>query len=167
MPVRRVRRVIRKIDPWTVLKVSFVFNAIAALVFVLGTWVMWSILVQRGIPDKITELAETLTISFTPDGQLYFRVVVLLAVFWTVLATGVLTLSAVLYNLISDAVGGVEVVVLEEVLVPTPATAQTRQVRRTRIRPTTKSPPPDRRTASTGVADQQEQVAATRVTSSR
>ena len=32
--VRRVRRIIRKFDPWTVLKVSFVFNVIAALAFV-------------------------------------------------------------------------------------------------------------------------------------
>ena len=36
MPVQRVRRVLRKIDPWTVLKVSLVFNAIMALVSVLG-----------------------------------------------------------------------------------------------------------------------------------
>ena len=162
MPVRRVRRVIRKIDPWTMLRVSFVFNAISALVFVLGTWVMWSILVQRGVPEKITELAETLTISFTPDGQLYFRVVVLLAVFWTVLMTGVMTLAAVLYNLISDAVGGVEVVVLEEVVVPVPASAQGAQVRPARSRKLISSP---LRSSSTSTG-QQDQVAASRVTSS-
>ena len=115
MAVRRVRRVIRKFDPWTVLKVSFVFNAIGSLIFVLGTWVMWSLLVQRGIPDRMTDLLGKLTITFTPDGELYFRIVVLLAVVWAVLMTGVMTLAAVLYNLISDMVGGVEVIVLEAV----------------------------------------------------
>jgi hypothetical protein len=125
MAVRRVRRVIRKFDPWTVLKVSFVFNAIGSLVFVLGTWVMWSLLVQRGIPDRIADLLGKLTISFTPDGELYFRIVVLLAVVWAVLMTGVMTLAAVLYNLISDMVGGVEVIVLEETLRPEPVVRQT------------------------------------------
>lgn len=114
MAVRRVRRVVRKIDPWTVLKVSFVFNVVGALAFVLGTWVMWSIVVQRGIPQQIADLADNLTVTFTPDGELYFRIVVLLAVVWVVSATALFTLGSVLYNLISDVVGGVEIVVLEE-----------------------------------------------------
>jgi hypothetical protein len=126
MAVRRVRRIIRKIDPWTVLKASIVFNAVAALVFVLGTWVVWSISLQRGIPDKVVEIFEALTLTITIDGELYFRVIVLLAVIGAVLATGLMTLGAVLYNLISDLVGGVEVTVLEETyntvrLAPTPA----------------------------------------------
>jgi Transmembrane domain of unknown function (DUF3566) len=114
MGVRRVRRVIRKFDPWTVLKVSLIFNAISATIFVLGTWVTWSIAVQRGIPERIADLLASLTIVFTPDGGLYFRVIVLMAIIWAILATGVFTLAAVLYNLISDIVGGIEVIVLEE-----------------------------------------------------
>ncbi len=42
---------------------------------------------------------------------------------FAVLATGLTTLSAVMYNLISDVVGGVEFVVLEESLAPAPAQA--------------------------------------------
>jgi hypothetical protein len=106
--------VIRKIDPWTVLKASLVFNAIAGLVFVLGTWVMWSIVLQRGIPDRIVELFESLTLTITIDGALYFRIVVLLTVIGVVVMTGFMTLAAVIYNLISDMVGGIEVTVLEE-----------------------------------------------------
>jgi len=129
MAVRRVRRVIRKFDPWTVLKVSLVFNTIAALIFVLGTWVMWSIAVQRGIPERVTDLLASLTIVFTPDGELYFRVVVLAAIVWAILATGALTLGAVLYNLISDIVGGVEVIVLEETYQVAPVTQSQSRVR--------------------------------------
>lgn len=114
MAVRRVRRIIRKIDPWTVLKVSLVFNTIASLVFVLGTWVVWSMALQRGIPDKFVEIFESLTLTLTIEGELYFRVVVMLAIVGGILATAIFTLSAVLYNLISDLVGGVEVTVLEE-----------------------------------------------------
>ena len=121
MQVRRVRRVIRKIDPWTVLKVSLVFNVIAGLVFVLGMWVMWSIAVQRGIPNGIADIFESLTLTVTIDGPLYFRAMSLLTVIMVVVATAAMTLGAVLYNLISDLVGGVEFSVLEETHLPEPA----------------------------------------------
>lgn len=114
MPVRRVRRIIRKIDPWTVLKVSLVMNAIGALVWVLGVWVAWSIAVQRGIPDAFVDLFGRLTIAVSPDGELYFRVILMLAIIGVIMMTAAMTLAAVLYNLISDLVGGIELIMLEE-----------------------------------------------------
>jgi hypothetical protein len=151
MAVRRVRRVIRKIDPWTVLKASLVFNAIVGLVFVLGTWVMWSIVLQRGIPDRIVELFESLTLTITIDGALYFRIVALLTVIGVVVMTGFMTLAAIVYNLISDMVGGIEVTVLEEtynVAAAAPAVAA-------RVRPALHRAP-----QATGVATQQQEAAA-------
>jgi len=130
MAVRRVRRIIRRVDPWTMLKVSFIFNVIAALSFVLGSVIFWTVFVNAGVPDKFIDLFETLGITLTVDGALYFRVVILLSVIWAVLATGLFTLGAVLYNLIADAVGGLEVVVLEEVLAPQNGQQSSRQVRR-------------------------------------
>jgi len=120
VPVQRVRRVIRKIDPWTVLKVSFVFNAILALIFVLGTVIFWSVFVNAGIPDQINELALLIGLEngFVMEGPVYFRVVLLFAMIGTILMTGFFTLAAVIYNLISDLVGGIEVVVLEETAMP-------------------------------------------------
>jgi hypothetical protein len=115
MTVRRVRRIIRKVDPWTVLKVAAVFNAIIGLIWVLGIWIAWSIAVQRGIPDAFVETFARLTIAFTPDGELYFRVVVMFAIVWAITSTAVMTLGAVLYNMISDLVGGIELTMLEEV----------------------------------------------------
>ena len=115
MAVRRVRRIIRKIDPWTVLKVALVLNTVAALIWTLGVWVAWSIAVQRGIPDAFVDVFDRLTIAVTPDGQLYFRVVVMFAIVWIIVVSATMTLVAVLYNLISDVVGGIEVIVLEEV----------------------------------------------------
>ncbi len=114
MAVRRVRRIVRKIDPWTVLKASLVFNAVMGLIFVLGNWVMWSLVLQKGIPDKIVDLFDAVTIELTIDGELYFRIVVLLAIIGVIGSTAFMTLGAVIYNLISDLVGGVEVTVLEE-----------------------------------------------------
>jgi hypothetical protein len=125
MPVRRVRRIIRKIDPWTVLKVSLVLNTIGALVWVLGVWVAWSIAVQRGIPEAFVDVFGRLTIAVSPDGELYFRVIVILAIIGVIVMTALMTLVAVLYNLISDVVGGVELIMLEETHEPTPFQAST------------------------------------------
>lgn len=114
MAVRRVRRIIRKIDPWTVLRVTIILNTIAGLIWTLGVWVAWSIAVQRGIPDAFVDLFGRLTIAVTPDGELYFRVVVMFAIVWVIGTTAAMTVAAVLYNLISDIVGGIEIVMLEE-----------------------------------------------------
>lgn len=126
MAVRRVRRIIRRVDPWTVLKVSLVFNAITALIFILGTWITWSLSLRRGIPERIVDIFESLTLTITIEGELYFRIVVLLAIIGAILMTAFMTLGAVLYNLIADLVGGVEIAVLEETY--RPAATRTRMV---------------------------------------
>ncbi len=123
MAVRRVRRIIRRFDPWTVLKVSLVFNAIASLVFVLGLWVVWSLLLQRGIPGSITDLFDQVKITFVIEGETWGRVVIFLAIVWAIVATAAMTLGAVLYNLIADLVGGVELTVLEETYLHQPQQA--------------------------------------------
>jgi len=114
MPVRRVRRIVRRIDAWTVLKVSLVLNSIGALAWVLGVWVAWSVAVQRGIPEAFVDLFGRLTIAVSPDGELYFRVILMLAIIGVIVMTAIMTLGAVLYNLIADLVGGVELIMLEE-----------------------------------------------------
>jgi len=119
MAIRRVRRIIRKVDPWTVLKAGFVVNLVAGLIWTLGIWVAWSIAVQRGIPDDVADTLSRLTIAFTPDGDLYFRVVLMFAIICVIGATAALTLLAVLYNMVSDIEGGVELILLEETAEPT------------------------------------------------
>ncbi len=146
MAVRRVRRIIRRFDPWTVLKVSLVFNAIAALVFVLGLWVTWSLLLQKGVPAAITDLFDQVKITFVIEGETWGRVVVFLAIVWTIVATAAMTLGAVLYNLIADLVGGVELTVLEETYAQqaqpaAPAVRPARMLRPLRRPAPTTSPP--------------------------
>lgn len=119
--VRRVRRVIRKFDPWTVLKVSIVFYAVMAVAFVLGLVILWAVINNAGIPQAIEDFGKKITLleadaELFSDGERYLRVAVFLGVVWTVLLTGLTTLAALMYNLISDIVGGIEVVVLEETL---------------------------------------------------
>ena len=117
--VRRVRRIIRKIDPWTTLKVSAVLFAVAAVALVLGVVIFWSVIDNAGIPDALTDFLVRITLieegsdPFAQSEQ-FFRFVVFSAVVWWVAATGLATLAAVMYNLVTDVVGGLEIVVLEE-----------------------------------------------------
>jgi hypothetical protein len=126
--VRRVRRIIRKIDPWTSLKVSAVVWAVLAVALVLGMVIFWSVLERAGIPDRISEFMVEITLieeSSQPFANVeqFFRALVFGAVVWWVAMTGLTVLGAVIYNLVSDVVGGLEVVVLEETYNPIPAAA--------------------------------------------
>ena len=119
--VRRVRRVIRKFDPWTVFKVALIFHFVLTLGILLGLLILWSVLVNVGIPDALDRFLALITVidetdSFFNNGEQFVRVVVFFAAIFSVAMTVLSTLSAVLYNLISDVVGGVEVVMLEETL---------------------------------------------------
>lgn len=120
--VRRVRRIIRKIDAWTVFKVSAVFWAVFAIAAVLGLVMFWSVVSASGIPQKITDSLIRITLleeGAEPfaDGERFLRLAVFGSLTWAVMATALTTLAAVMYNLISDVVGGVELVMLEETLI--------------------------------------------------
>jgi hypothetical protein len=123
--VRRVRRVIRKFDPWTVFKVSLLFHAVLTLGLLLGLLILWSVMINVGVPDALDNFLRVITLldegeSFFNNGQQYLRVVVFLSAVFSLAMTLMSTLAAILYNLISDVVGGVEVVMLEETLrIPT------------------------------------------------
>ncbi len=117
--VRRVRRIIRKIDPWTVLKVSAVLFGVAAVAMVLGVVIFWSVIENAGIPGAITEFLVKITLidpSTDPfaNSEQFFRFVVFGSIVWWVMMTGLATLLAVMFNLVTDVVGGLEVVILEE-----------------------------------------------------
>lgn len=121
--VRRVRRIIRKIDPWTTLKVSTVVWAVLALAFVLGAVIFWSVLERAGIPDRLVGFMVEITLieegsdPFANTEQ-FLRFLIFGSVVGWVVATGMTVAVSVIYNLVSDVVGGLEIVVLEETLNP-------------------------------------------------
>ncbi|HDH03868.1 MAG TPA: hypothetical protein ENH15_06460 [Actinobacteria bacterium] len=130
--VRRVRRVIRKFDPWTVFKVSLLFHAVLTVGLLLGLLILWSVIINVGVPERLDDFLTVITLledgdSFFNNGQQYLRVVVFLAALFSMAMTLLSTIAAILYNLISDVVGGVEVVMLEETLRLQPAAPAIRQ----------------------------------------
>ena len=117
--VNRVRRIIRKIDPWTVLKVTLVLNFIVSLTVVLGLSILWVLLVNAGVPQGLEEIARRLALlddnaSLVGNVESLFSSVLFFATVYLLTQTAITTLGAFFYNLISDLVGGIEVIVLEE-----------------------------------------------------
>ena len=117
---RRVRRILRKFDPWTVMKVSAVLSALAALGLVLLSVMLWAVISRLGLTSAFDEAATRVALidpdeSLFKTGGEYLRGVILLAASWMAGATAIATVGSVLYNLLADLVGGVEFTVLEEV----------------------------------------------------
>lgn len=119
--VQRVRRVIRKLDPWTVFKVSIVMHLVFALAALIGLLILWALLVRVGIPDALDRFLALISLIdegtvFFDNGGRFIRVAMFFSVVFGAAMTLLTTLAAVFYNMASDVVGGVEVVMLEETL---------------------------------------------------
>jgi hypothetical protein len=113
---RRYRQTIRRVDLWSVLKLSICFY-LAALIVALGAgMVLWWIASQLGVIDGVEDFMGELLSSddfqflswrILRGATLIGLVVVCLMVVLTVLA-------AAFYNVFSEIVGGVEITVSEE-----------------------------------------------------
>lgn len=117
---RRVRRILRWFDPWTVLKTSLVLSALAALGLVLLSVVLWAVVSRLGLAGALDSAARRVALiapeeSLFKTGDEYLRGVVMLAGAWMMAATALSTVGAVLYNLVAELAGGVEFTVFEEV----------------------------------------------------
>ena len=115
---RRVRRVVRKIDTFSLAKMAFLFHLCMALVMVVAGVLLWTAADGQGLVEQLEKTVRTnLQLdTFTIEGKVLFRAGVSLAVLSAALGTGLWILAAFLFNLLSDLVGGVQVWVLEEVL---------------------------------------------------
>lgn len=117
---RRVRRVIRRVDAWSVLKFSVAFYLCLFMVLMVAGVILWNLARSAGLVDNIEnfigELFALKRFHFVP-GQI-LRGSALGGLILVVLGTGANVLMAVLYNLISDVFGGIEVAVLEEERAP-------------------------------------------------
>jgi ABC-type multidrug transport system permease subunit len=110
---RRARLVLRRLDPWSVLKFSLLFYLCLMLVGLLVFAVIWFVLVNMGVFEEITKFAGNfnLTVAF-PAGKV-FRWYVTLGLLGVVVWSVVTVLLTLLFNLINDITGGIEVVLAE------------------------------------------------------
>jgi len=116
LQARKVRRVVKHIDPWSVLTFSVVFHLCLFGALLISSVMVWWIADGAGtIEDMeafITDLGDCE--RFEIDGNAIFRAAVSIAAFLTLASTALVVILASLFNLISDLVGGIRVTVIEE-----------------------------------------------------
>lgn len=108
---RQTRVVLRKISPWSVFRFSVLFYFCLMVVLLLAGTVLYFLLGLIGVIDSITRLVQELFAdqSFVISGFSLFLRGFGLGLVSVVLWSVVNLLGAMLYNLIADIVGGIEV----------------------------------------------------------
>lgn len=113
---RKVRRLIRHVEPWSVLKISLLFYFCLWAIMLISGVLLWSAATGSGTIDNIeTFIRELFALqTFEFDADQIFRASAVGGLVLVVAATGFNVLMAVLFNLISDLTGGIRVTVIEE-----------------------------------------------------
>ena len=116
LQARKVRRVIRHIDPWSVLTFSVMFHLCLFAALLLASALVFNVAEEAGTIENlesfIRELGDYET--FQIDGQAIFKAAVAIAGIMTLAASVLVVLLTVMFNLLSDLLGGVRITVIEE-----------------------------------------------------
>ena len=120
---RRARLVLTRVDPWSVMKLSFLLAIALGIVTLVAVAVLWNVLDAMGVFTSVSSTYQELTASEAGKGTdlmqyLGFERVMgaagTLAAVNVVLVTALSTLSAFLYNITTALVGGLHVTLTDD-----------------------------------------------------
>ncbi len=121
---RKARLRLARIDPWSVMKTTFLFSIGFGVMMIVIVYVLWAIILGSGALEAVNSFVGTLVGDGSPGGD--FRVqdyiggsrilgfAAVLAAIDVVIITAVSTLFAFLYNLAATIMGGLEVTLAED-----------------------------------------------------
>jgi transmembrane protein DUF3566 len=117
---RRARLTVKRIDPWSTLKFSFVYSLAGLVVLLVAVVALYSIVDAMGVIDSIRTFLRDIDASKNGEGiaawlsfSRVLAVALVLGAVNVVLFTAFATLTAFVYNVCTDLVGGVEVTLAE------------------------------------------------------
>ena len=117
---RSVELTIAKIEPWSILKTSFLLSIALGIATVIGVIVVWFVLdgmnVFGTVEDFLIELGAERFLSLLEFVRLprVISYATIIGVGNIVILTAISTLIALLYNLIATLVGGIKVSLMDE-----------------------------------------------------
>jgi hypothetical protein len=116
-PTRRVTRTVKRVNPWTVLRMSLFFYAVFLVVWLIVVALLFTFIEATGVFDTIEELGRLFTVRQAQELNISLGLVEKWAFFIGLATVAIATifnvLLALLYNLGSDIVGGVEMTFTE------------------------------------------------------
>jgi ABC-type phosphate transport system permease subunit len=114
---RRARLVVKRLDPWSVLKITFVYSLAVYVVILVAVVLLYGLLSAMGVFHALDKFFHDVGASTTLRDYLgfgrIFLVTFVVGAINVVLFTALATLGAFIYNLCSDLVGGLEVTLTE------------------------------------------------------
>jgi hypothetical protein len=120
---RKVRLTLGKVDPWSVMKIGFLLSVAIGIALVVLVAVLWMILDTMGVFSDVNRTVGTVLGSSSGstfnlmDYVGFGRVISLatvIAVIDVFLLTALATLSAFLYNVSAQLVGGVQMTLTDD-----------------------------------------------------
>jgi len=104
---------VRRIDPWSMLKISSVISVSLFFVWMIAVGLLYGVLAGMGVWDRLNSAFTDIVSDAGSDGLIsvgqVFGYATVIGVANTVLLTALATLGAFIYNLCTDLVGGVQV----------------------------------------------------------
>lgn len=118
---RRVRLVVSRIDPWSVMKLAFLLSVAIGIITVVATAVFWMVIDGMGVFTTIEDFIRDAVGSDTDVNVMQFvefdRLVslsTLIAVINIVILTALATIMAIIYNIVAALVGGLHVTLTDD-----------------------------------------------------
>lgn len=119
---RQAMLTLARVEPWSVMKFSFVASVVAFIILFVAVAVLYMVLAALGVFDSIQHTVSTMTsaqgsagtnISHWTSPSLILGYTAMLGALNIVLITAMATVGSVIYNLIAKTVGGIEVTLRE------------------------------------------------------
>jgi Transmembrane domain of unknown function (DUF3566) len=119
---RQAQLTLARLEPWSVMKFSFVISLVAFIVLFVAVAVFYAVLSGLGVFDALQKTVESITSSQNSSGfnltsylsaSRVLGYTGLLGAINVVLITALSTVGAVLYNITADLAGGIEVTLKE------------------------------------------------------
>jgi len=119
---RRARLRLTRLDPWSVMKTSFLLSIALGVVTIVAVFIVWTVLGAAGVWDSINKAVSDIVGDSGSDWNIkdylgtsrVMGFTMVIAVVDVVLLTAVATLGAFLYNMAAALLGGVEVTLSED-----------------------------------------------------
>jgi hypothetical protein len=116
---RRARLVLARVDPWSVMKLSFLLAIALAVIAVVAVFVIWTVLDTMGVFDSVGSTVESITRSSDNSQGVdildYVGLSRVLSLTVVLAGVNVATLGAFMYNMAASLVGGLNVTFTEDV----------------------------------------------------
>jgi len=113
---RKVRRLVRHIDPWSMLKLAVLVSLCMWLISMIAAVILWTVARSSGTVGSLESFVNSsLQLQdWKLDGEFLFRQFGLISLLFHLGLAASIVVATLVFNLISDIIGGVWISVIEE-----------------------------------------------------